>query len=257
MNQLVKALGIPYGVVERTLQGLSLSDLEAALQTGRYRYFYTISRMHYPLGTSYSDKDKHAIVALTQKYGVMMVEDDYMADFATRSQTALHYYDTNNQVVYLKSFSSIVYPSFKIGVMVVPPALKERIVGLKALLDYDSNALLQQTMALYLHNGMFAKHRQQLVHQFQARSKLIAQSVQAQLPTDKVHCMGPKLIVEHPLDWTPANRLVLPSLNLTPTRIQPQPEPLMIIDCIWASDQQITATIQAIAQTLRNLTSLP
>lgn len=86
MNALVKEQNLPFQTVERTWEGLDWDRLEALFQSGRIKFFYTIPRLHNPLGTSYSKADKERLVNLAQRYQVYLVEDDYMADFDTKSQ---------------------------------------------------------------------------------------------------------------------------------------------------------------------------
>lgn len=173
MNQLVEQLMIPYQTIERTLseEQIDLERLEQIFASGEIRYFYTISRFHNPLGVSYSDRVKKKIVELAQRYQIYIIEDDYMADYENGAATPLHYFDTDEKVIYIKSFSSIVFPAFKLGIVVLPKKLVERFSTVKQLLDYDSNLLLQKTMALYIENGMFHKYRQQKVDDYHAKEK--------------------------------------------------------------------------------------
>ena len=124
MNQLVKELEIPYQMIEReqTKDTISLEKLEQIFQSGTIRYFYTISRFHNPLGMSYPDSVKRKMVELAEKYQVYIIEDDYMADYERGTATPLHYFDTNERVIYVKSFSSILFSAFKMGIVVLPNA---------------------------------------------------------------------------------------------------------------------------------------
>lgn len=160
MNQLVKELGIPYQLIEReqTQDTISLEKLEQIFQSGTIRYFYTISRFHNPLGMSYPDSVKKKIVELAEKYQVYIIEDDYMADYERGTATPLHYFDTNERVIYVKSFSSILFSAFKMGIVVLPNALIKEFEKRKQLLDFDSNLLMQKTLALFIQNGLFEKH---------------------------------------------------------------------------------------------------
>lgn len=173
MNQLVAALRIPYQTIERTLDadGIDLRQLEALFASGTIQYFYTISRFHNPLGVSYTDTVKKRIIALAQQYQIYIIEDDYMADYETGQANPLHYFDTAERVIYVKSFSSILFSSFKIGGVVLPKPLVEQFIAIKQLLDYDSNLLMQKSLALYIENGMFQKHRQQMVDAYQRKEK--------------------------------------------------------------------------------------
>lgn len=163
MNKMVKELGIPYETVGRSPGEPDWKRLEELFAKGNIKFFYTVSLMHYPLGSSYREEEKMRLVDLASKYGVYIVEDDYMADFETGASLPLHYYDVSDRVIYLKSFSSIVFPSLRIALVVMPKALTEEFLKHKGLMDYDTNYLIQKAFSLYIDNGMFRKHRDRLV----------------------------------------------------------------------------------------------
>ena len=173
MNQLVKELGLPYQIIEReqTQDTISLEVLEDIFQSGTIRYFYTISRFHNPLGMSYPDSVKKKIVQLAEKYQVYIIEDDYMADFVEGNATPLHYYDMDGRVIYVKPFSSILFSPLKIGIVVLPKELVETFSMRKQWMDYDSNVMMQKTFTLFIENGMFAKHRKEMVEKYIEKSK--------------------------------------------------------------------------------------
>lgn len=161
MVSLVKQLGIPYRTIERTPNGIDLTAVAELFRTERIRYFYTIPRFHYPLGCRYEEHQKKQLVALAQQHHVTIIEDDYMADFDHPRSAPLHYYDTANCVIYLKTFSSIIFPALRLAAVALPDALQQPFLQYKQLSDYDTNVLLQRALTLYYNNGMFAKHRQQ------------------------------------------------------------------------------------------------
>ena len=197
MNQLVKELGIPYQMIEReqTPDTISLEKLEQIFQTGTIRYFYTISRFHNPLGMSYPDSVKKKIVELAEKYQVYIIEDDYMADYERGTATPLHYFDTNERVIYVKSFSSILFSAFKMGIVVLPNALIKEFKKRKQLLDSDSNLLMQKTLALFIQNGLFEKHRQKMVAHYHEKSQQFKQLLE-QSTVEKTHLHGTQLLLE-------------------------------------------------------------
>ena len=197
MNQLVKELEIPYQIIEReqTQDTISLEKLEQIFQSGTIRYFYTISRFHNPLGMSYPDSVKKKIVELAEKYQVYIIEDDYMADYERGTATPLHYFDTNERVIYVKSFSSILFSTFKMGIVVLPNALVKEFEKRKQLLDFDSNLLMQQTLALFIQNGLFEKHRQKMVAHYHEKSQQFRQLLE-QSTVEKTHLHGTQLLLE-------------------------------------------------------------
>ena len=197
LNQLVKELGIPYQLIEReqTQDTISLEKLEQIFQSGTIRYFYTISRFHNPLGMSYPDSVKKKIVELAEKYQVYIIEDDYMADYERGTATPLHYFDTNERVIYVKSFSSILFSAFKMGIVVLPNALIKEFEKRKQLLDFDSNLLMQKTLALFIQNGLFEKHRQKMVAHYHEKSQQFRQLLELS-EIEKTHLHGTQLLLE-------------------------------------------------------------
>ena len=172
MNELVKHLNIPYETIERQMDGnIDLNRLEELFASGEFSLFYTISRFHNPLGGSYSEVTKKKIVELASKYSVYIIEDDYMADFVEGNATPLHYYDMDGRVIYVKSFSSILFSALKIGIVVLPKELVEPFAMRKLWMDYDSNVMMQKTFTLFIENGMFLKHRKAMVEDYSEKSK--------------------------------------------------------------------------------------
>ena len=198
MNQLVKELGLPYQIIEReqTQDTISLEALEDIFQSGTIRYFYTISRFHNPLGMSYPDSVKKKIVELAEKYQVYIIEDDYMADYERGTATPLHYFDTNERVIYVKSFSSILFSAFKMGIVVLPNALIKEFEKRKQLLDFDSNLLMQKTLALFIQNGLFEKHRQKMVAHYHEKSQQFRQLLEQSM-IEKTTLHGTQLLLEN------------------------------------------------------------
>ncbi|MED1917657.1 PLP-dependent aminotransferase family protein [Bacillus thuringiensis] len=164
--------------IKRTAQGIDLEELESIFRTGEIKFFYTMPRYHSPLGTSYSRKDKQRIVELAQQYDVYIVEDDYMADLEHDSKAdPLFTYDRFSRTIYLKSYSKIIFPGLRLGVAVIPDALKDSFNQHKRLMDIDSSMLSQAALEIYLKSGMFERHKQKIRSSYQRRSNLLMASL--------------------------------------------------------------------------------
>ncbi|QQL00831.1 bacterial regulatory, gntR family protein [Streptococcus oralis] len=159
MNRLLVAQGLAYRTIERRIDGIDLDELEEQFKSGKIKFFYTIPRFHYPLGHSYSDQEKRAILDLANQYGVYIVEDDYLGDLDPRKGQTFHYLDTEDRVIYIKSFSTSLFPALRITALILPNALKEAFVSYKNILDYDSNLIMQKALSLYIDSQLFEKNR--------------------------------------------------------------------------------------------------
>lgn len=158
MRTLVEEQQLPFQTIERTLDGIDLEELERLFQTGTIKFFYTIPRLHNPLGTTYSLEEKKEILRLAQQYEIYIIEDDYLADFDKSKSLPLHYLDTQDRVIYIKSFTTTLFPALRIGSVCLPPSLMEPFLKDKGLIDYDTNLIMQMALSLYIDNGMFTRN---------------------------------------------------------------------------------------------------
>lgn len=183
INDLLLAQKLPYKTIERTPQGINLQELERIFQSGNIKFFYTIPRFHYPLGHSYSRQEKEEILRLAQIYDVYIVEDDYLSDFDSRRELTFHYLDNSQRVIYIKSFSTSLFPALRITALLLPPQIQKTFIAYKSAVDYDSNLIMQKALSLYIDSLMFEKNRLALL-QLQEEKARKAQILleQAQLP---------------------------------------------------------------------------
>ena len=159
MNQLLLAQNIPYQTIERRVDGIDLNELEEHFKSGNIKFFYTIPRFHYPLGHSYSEEEKRAILDLAAKYQIYIVEDDYLGDLDPKMGQTFHYLDQNDLVIYIKSFSTSIFPALRITALILPNAIKDAFVAYKNILDYDNNLIMQKALSLYIDSQLFEKNR--------------------------------------------------------------------------------------------------
>ncbi|AMM87819.1 GntR family transcriptional regulator [Bacillus pumilus] len=163
---------LPVRGIQRTENGLDLQELERIFREDDIRFFYTMPRFQNPLGTSLSKQEKIAIAALAEAYDVYIVEDDYLADleFDTK-RDPIYSYDQAGKVIYLKSFSKIIFPGLRTGAVVLPNELIGPFSEHKRLIDIDSSMLSQAALEIYLKSGMFERHRERMQATYRARSK--------------------------------------------------------------------------------------
>jgi GntR family transcriptional regulator/MocR family aminotransferase len=89
-----------------------------------------------------------------------IVEDDYDSEFrlAGRPLPALQGLDESGRVVYVGTFSKSLAPSLRLGYMVVPLGLRERVVDLLRARGAGGATWLQGAVAAFLSEGHFSRH---------------------------------------------------------------------------------------------------
>lgn len=178
MNQLINRQNLPYETITRHFDGLDFDKLEEHFKSGQIKFFYTISRYSNPLGLSYTAKEKEKLAQLASLYDVYIIEDDYMGDFSDTKNLPIHYYDTQNRVIYIKSFSMALFPGLRLGSVVLPHNLKATFLAHKGLIDYDTNLIMQRALSVYLDNGMFQKNIKKLRDLFQQTMEKSQESIE-------------------------------------------------------------------------------
>ncbi|MBU8690997.1 PLP-dependent aminotransferase family protein [Priestia megaterium] len=173
----IRTIGIP-----RTAQGIDLNQLEKIFNEEEIKFFYTMPRFHNPLGTSYSKKDKEAILQLAYKYNVYIIEDDYLADFEHNTKNdPLFAKDIKEQVIYLKSFSKIMFPGLRIGVAVLPTTILNTFQKFRTTIDIDSSMISQAALYLYIKSGMFEHNKLKVSSIYHKRAQVLHHSLQNHL----------------------------------------------------------------------------
>lgn len=186
LNQLLEIYRVPARGIRRTAAGIDLAELERQFQTGDIKMFCTVPRFHNPLGTSYSTREKKAIAALAEAYDVYIVEDDYLADLEDDSKAdPIYAYDRSSHVIYLKSYSKILFPGLRVGVAVVPAAIEETFNRHKKLLDIDSSMLSQAALEIYMKSGMFERHKQKIKSTYKRRMMRLNEALRQYVPSSR------------------------------------------------------------------------
>ena len=165
--------------IKRNSQGIDLVELERIFKEENIKFFYTMPRYHNPLGTSYSNEDKKRILGLAEKYDVYIVEDDYLADLDQDSKSdPMFAYDMSNHVIYLKSYSKVIFPGLRIGVIVIPDKIVEVFSKYKKVSDIDSTFLFQEALQIYIKNGMFKRNKEKIRSSHVSRAKILKSSLE-------------------------------------------------------------------------------
>jgi len=146
--------------VEIHEQGPNMNIVEYNLQKYKPKFIYTIPSFQNPTGFSYTDEKRLQLINLAVKYNAYIIEDDYVSDldFDSLGLKPLKALDTQERVIFIKSFSKIFMPGLRLGFMIVPHNLMSTILEAKHTTDISTSGLLQRAFDLYIRKGFWNKH---------------------------------------------------------------------------------------------------
>lgn len=138
-------------------EGVRVSDGVAACPEARAA-FVTPSHQ-YPLGMPLSLSRRQALLSWARQADAWIVEDDYDSElrYAGHPIPSLQGLDPS-RVVYLGTFSKVLYPSLRLGYLIAPPALVPAFVGARVLIDRHVGSAAQYKVAAALRSGWLARH---------------------------------------------------------------------------------------------------
>ncbi len=138
----------------------------------------------FPTGSLLSLPRRLSLLAWARAEGGLVVEDDYDSGFRFegRPLASLQGLDTSGCVVYLGSFSRVLFPSLRVGYAVLPPRLVRPFVEAKELTDRQTPILEQQLLAGFLGEGHFERHLRRMRQLYRRRREALVEALAAQLP---------------------------------------------------------------------------
>ncbi|MBQ3471809.1 MAG: PLP-dependent aminotransferase family protein, partial [Clostridia bacterium] len=114
--------------------GMSMEGLEDALKNNSgVKFIYTIPTFQNPTGATMSLDKRKKMLELASKYDVLILEDNPYGDlrFSGEDVPTIKSLDTEGRVIYAGSFSKILSPGMRLGYIVAPAPLAEKIEILK------------------------------------------------------------------------------------------------------------------------------
>lgn len=137
-------------------QGLRLP----ARPDARMSLIYTTPSRQFPTGVSLSLARRLALIDLAGRTRSWIIEDDYDSElrYSAPPLPSLQSLDPGGRVIYVGTFSKLLFPSLRLGYVVVPEPLLDKFSALKHLIDDHLPLIDQATLTLFLESGAFYSH---------------------------------------------------------------------------------------------------
>lgn len=137
------------------------------------RLIYVTPSHQFPLGVTMSLKRRKALLEFAEKRGAYILEDDYNAEFRFTGPPlpCLQGLDRSGRVIYAGTMSKILYPSLRMGYLLVPAPLADAAAKLRTVIDQHSPTIDQATLARFITEGFYLSHVRRMRQVYAERRK--------------------------------------------------------------------------------------
>lgn len=147
-----------------------------ALPRRGVKFAYVTPSHQFPTGAVLPLARRLELLRWAEKAGALIVEDDYDSEFRYGSYPipALQGLDPNEAVIYVGTFSKVMFPALRLGYLVVPRSLLKVIERAKWLSDRHTPTLEQRALTSFLNDGLFESHLRKMRKLYDQRRQTLA-----------------------------------------------------------------------------------
>ncbi|MEB6550812.1 PLP-dependent aminotransferase family protein [Heyndrickxia sporothermodurans] len=147
----------------------------------RQSLFYCVPTLHNPTGRNWTIEERKALYSTCKQLQIPIIEDDVYHELLFESSSpALKSFDQSGQVLYVGSVSKTLSPGLRIGWIVAPEPVIQRLADIKMQTDYGSSAFSQEIVAHWIATGLYESHILQLREQLKLRATFVEEILEQQ-----------------------------------------------------------------------------
>lgn len=149
----------------------------------RGRLVFVTPTHQFPRGGTMPLARRLMLLAWARTWGAVVIEDDYDGDlrYEGGSLAALQGLDEDGRVIYLGTFSKVLFPALRLGYLVLPDSLIAPFTQAKELVDRGAPTLTQAAVADFLTEGHFERHLRHLRRLYGEKRATLVQALEEML----------------------------------------------------------------------------
>ncbi len=173
-------LTIPHNFVVGGMKGIPCSiDSEGVCLSGDAQYarvHYVMPEHHFPEGITLSPNRRETLLCLAENQDALIIEDDYDSEFYYERHPlpSLKSRDAGGRVIYMGTFSKLLFNGLRLGYVVAHPDIVRRLVDIRWQLDGGTSLVLQLWVKELLESGAVERHLRRMRCHYQKKRNLIA-----------------------------------------------------------------------------------
>src|SRR5215510_14218270 len=181
VSAIFKALGAKIIAVPVDSNGLSV--VEGQKRCDRAKLAYVTPAHQFPLGVTMPLDRRLKVIDWARRTGGLIFEDDYDSEYrySGRPIPALQGLDISDSVIFAGSFSKVLFPSLRLGYLVVPLGLIDKFAAARYTMDRHSAVIDQAILCEFITEGHFGRHIRRMRELYASRLAVLRESVQQKL----------------------------------------------------------------------------
>lgn len=185
-RRIFEAAGARLRPLTATPDGLALGDLGR-----KTRLVYVTPSHQFPTGVSMSLATRLELIDWARRTGAVIVEDDYSSEYRYSGSPlpSLQGLAGDVPVVYIGTFSKVMFPGLRIGYMVSPAGLVRSITRAKWLQDRNTAVLEQKALFDFMHEGHLERHIRRMRRLYGSRREALVGALDRHFG-ERVRVMG-------------------------------------------------------------------
>jgi len=169
--QVFRAAGARLIGVPVDEHGMDMTMLENVLARTQPKFIYTLPTFQNPAGITMVTERRQRLLDLAYRYRTPVIEDDpySLLRYEGEALPPLANLDTHGYVIYLSTFSKILFPGLRIGWLAAPQRVVEHLATLKRMIDLFTNAPAQAVIAEFCRRGLLERHLEGVRDEYRQR----------------------------------------------------------------------------------------
>ena len=150
------------------------------------RVAYVTPSHQYPLGATMSAARRLQLLEWAHRSSAWIVEDDYDSEYRYESMpvASMQGLDPGSRVIYIGTFSKTLFPSLRLGYIVIPPALVSRFLAVRQANDLCPSHLYQAALADFISGGHFTRHIRKTRQLYAERRNALTQALRKEFGSE-------------------------------------------------------------------------
>ncbi|MNO15947.1 HTH-type transcriptional regulator NorG [compost metagenome] len=171
--------------------GIRPDDIRSLYKKHRIKMVFLNPNYQNPTGVVLADERREQLLEVASELALPIVEDDpfSLTNYEGNPPTPLKSLDMFGSVLYIGSFSKIAASGLRIGWMVAPRSIVERLADARQQMDFGLSIIPQQVAAQFLQSSHFEPHLERLRMQLQFKRDLLIDSLRNELHDSVVYAV--------------------------------------------------------------------